>query len=271
MHTFAQHSFGRICWVELATSDPAAAQEFYAALLGWDYEDGYEDGKFMYSMIRLGGKHVAGLLQQQAHPIEARLPSLWSPFVCVEDVRATTKKCVSLGAQVLAGPRAVFNSGVMAGLADPDGVWFSLWQPKTLKGFQVLKEPNSYLWADRYALNAPEDAEFYKAAFDWDLDDVSSPDNPGYYRFSQTVGGGIDEWDRYLAGVRQLRPGQSSSLPHWNVYFQVADLDVSLQKALELGGEQLRPMVENAMGRLVGIQDPQGASFTIMQMAPLPD
>ena len=271
MHTDAQHSFGSICWVELATSDPTAAQEFYGALLGWDYEDGHEDGEFIYSMIRLGHEHVAGMLQLRPHQMEAHLPPLWSPFVCVEDAYATTQQCLSLGAQVLAGPQPVFNSGVMAALADPDGVWFSLWQPKTLKGFQVLKEPNSYLWADRYALNAPEDAEFYKAAFDWDLDDVSSPDNPGYYMFSQTVGGGIDEWDRYLAGVLQLRPGQSASLPYWNVYFQVADLDASLQNALDLGGEQLRPVVENAMGRLVGIQDPQGASFTIMQMAPLHD
>ena len=30
---------GTPCWVELATTDQAAAKAFYADLFGWDYED----------------------------------------------------------------------------------------------------------------------------------------------------------------------------------------------------------------------------------------
>ena len=271
MPTVAHHSFGKFCWVELATTDPTSAQDFYGSLLGWEFENRYEDGKLIYSMILLRDKHVAGMVQLPPQQNEVLLPPAWNPYVCVEDARATTKKCTSLGAQVLAGPKDIRDSGVMAALTDPDGVCFYLWQPKRLKGFQVIKESNCYLWVDRYAHDASEESEFYKAALGWDLDDVSSSGNPGYYMFSQPLEEGEDEWDLYLAGVLQLPPDQSSSLPHWNVYFQVADLDGSLHSALELGGKQLRPVVENAMGRLVGIQDPQGASLTIMQMAPLHD
>ena len=268
MPTVSQHSFGKYCWVDLSTTDPESARTFYGNLMGWEFDNLYDNGNFVYSMILLDGQHVAGMGQLQPAQIEAGMPPCWNSYVCVEDARATARKCESLGAQVLAGPMDIFDSGVLAALADPNGAVFSLWQPKVHRGFQVMMEPSSYLWAELYAHKPAEDAAFYQAAFGWDVDADPNPDNPGYYMFTQEAREGSDEWERRVAGILQIRPEMGPVPPHWNVYFQVADVDASLQKALDLGGEQLHPMVEIPMGgRLVGIKDPQGAVFTVMQMA----
>ncbi len=267
MPIVSQHSFGKYCWADLSTTDPEAARKFYGDLMGWEFDSMYESENLIYSMILLDGKHVAGMGQLQPAQVEAGMPPVWNSYICVEDARAMAQKCESLGAQILAGPMDVFDSGVLVMLTDPKGAMFSLWQPKAHKGFQVMMEPGAYVWVELYAHNPTADADFYEAAFGWDLQADSNPQNPGYHIFHQAMGEGSAEWERRVAGVLQIRPEMGPVPPHWNVYFQVADVDASLQKALELGGEQLHPIVEVSTVRLVGIKDPQGAVFTIMQMA----
>lgn len=265
MPIVSQHTFGRYCWVDLATTDPEAAQGFYGELMGWEFDNMYQDGELFYSMIQLDGKNVAGMGKLQPPQIEAGMPPVWSSYVCVEDAREMVKKCESLGAQALAGPMDIFDSGVLATLADPNGAVFSLWQPKQHIGFQVLMEPSAYFWVELYANNPTEDAEFYKNAFGWGLTADPDPSHP-YLRFNQEVREGGDEWERQVAGVLQIQPDMGEVPPHWHVYFQTADVDASLQKALSLGGKQIHPVIEMPKVKLVGITDPQGANLTVIQM-----
>ena len=118
MPTVSQHSFGRFCWIDLATTDPEAAREFYGSLMGWEFDNMYEEGNLIYTMILLGDKQVAGMGQLQPQQVEAGIPPVWSSYVCVEDARKTVAKCESLGAQALAGPMDIFDSGVLATLVD---------------------------------------------------------------------------------------------------------------------------------------------------------
>ena len=34
-----QHAQGNFCWVELGTTDAAAAKKFYTSVFGWEYAD----------------------------------------------------------------------------------------------------------------------------------------------------------------------------------------------------------------------------------------
>ena len=55
--------------------------------------------------------------------------------------------------------------------------------------------------------------------------------------------------------------------PHWSIYFAVADLDASIGKAKDLGGQEVMPPMEVPdVGRLVFLQDPQGAYFAMIQI-----
>ena len=53
--------------------------------------------------------------------------------------------------------------------------------------------------------------------------------------------------------------------PHWNVYFNVADVDASIAKAEELGAKTVVPAFDVPdVGRMAVLTDPQGAMFSLM-------
>ena len=51
---------GTFCWVELATTDGAAAKEFYGGLFGW----GSENLVGPHDMFTLSGKEVGAMYEQ---------------------------------------------------------------------------------------------------------------------------------------------------------------------------------------------------------------
>ena len=56
---------------------------------------------------------------------------------------------------------------------------------------------------------------------------------------------------------------------HFMTYFRVEDCDASAAKAAELGGEVCVPPTEIPPGKFSVINDPQGATFSIMSLRPM--
>ena len=57
--------------------------------------------------------------------------------------------------------------------------------------------------------------------------------------------------------------------PHWNVYFNVDDVDASVAKAKDLGAQEIAPPFDvQGVGRMAVLADPQGAAFNLMQNPP---
>ncbi len=54
--------------------------------------------------------------------------------------------------------------------------------------------------------------------------------------------------------------------PYWSVYFAAADCDISVATAQGLGANVLVPGQDIEPGRFSVIQDPQGGTFTILQL-----
>jgi len=52
------HEPGTFSWVELVTTDAAAAKKFYAGLFGWSYDDAPVGPDMTYTMIKLGNDNV---------------------------------------------------------------------------------------------------------------------------------------------------------------------------------------------------------------------
>ena len=52
---------GTFCWVELATTDSAAAKKFYTELFGWTFTDSPIGPDMVYTMLKLDGKDVGAL------------------------------------------------------------------------------------------------------------------------------------------------------------------------------------------------------------------
>ena len=104
-------------WVDLPTSDQAAAKAFYAGLFGWTYDDqpmGAEGEGQVYSMAVLNGHQVAAISSQPAEMAAAGAPPMWNTYLAVDSVDEATAKVEAAGGKV-AGSVSKKTDYVVAG------------------------------------------------------------------------------------------------------------------------------------------------------------
>ena len=117
---------GEFCWNELVTSDPAAALEFYSALLGWKVIEEMDMGPMgTYRVFGVGEKRLGGIM---ATPKGQRTPPAWFYYAEIGDLDAALRRATTKGAKVLNGPTEVPGGGRIAQLLDPQGASFALHQ-----------------------------------------------------------------------------------------------------------------------------------------------
>jgi predicted enzyme related to lactoylglutathione lyase len=113
--------------VELNTQDVAKAKSFYQSLFGWQLNDVDMGGGKIYTLIDVGEGTGGGMMK---HPM-AGAPSIWLPYVQVDDIAAATAKAKSLGATVVQDVMDIPNEGSLSVVIDPTGATLGFWQPKT--------------------------------------------------------------------------------------------------------------------------------------------
>lgn len=106
---------GAFSWNELATTDPAAATEFYKKLFGWSIEV-KPMGPINYTIASVGERMVGGIMK--ALP---GAPIAWTSYVTVDNVDETVKVATSLGGKVCVPPTDIPNVGRFAIFTDPQG------------------------------------------------------------------------------------------------------------------------------------------------------
>src|SRR5665213_4294166 len=99
--------------VELNSNDVKKARPFYAALFGWELSDMEMGDAGTYTMIGVGDDGTGGGMMQ--HPMPGA-PSVWVPYVSVDDLAASTEKAKTLGGTVIQAmvPPSVFAFSVDA-------------------------------------------------------------------------------------------------------------------------------------------------------------
>ena len=112
-----------ISHIELTTSDLEKAKAFYSALFDWALEDHPMPEGGTYSMARLGEGSGAGMMQSPPG-----VPTAWTPYISVDDVKASTEKAKSLGAGIVRDVTPVPGYGAFSIVADPAGAVFGLWE-----------------------------------------------------------------------------------------------------------------------------------------------
>jgi len=112
--------------VELNTQDVAAAKSFYQSMFAWTLNDVEMGGGMTYTLINVGEGTGGGMMQ---HPMPGA-PSMWLPYVLVDDIVAATAKAKSLGATVVRDVMQVMDIGSLSIVIDPTGATLGLWQPK---------------------------------------------------------------------------------------------------------------------------------------------
>ncbi|WP_427015414.1 VOC family protein [Pseudarthrobacter sp. P1] len=246
---------GSPCWIDLMTSDPAKAQDFYTQLFGWTYETGDEEKYGGYIVASKDGKMVAGLMKNDS---QSGYPDVWSTYLRVEDINAASEAAAANGGQVYLPPMEVPEQGYMGMLGDASGAAVGLWQFGGHTGFQVHGEPGTAAWHELHTRGYDAAVKFYQDVFGWQTEVLS--DTPEF-RYS-TLGSGDDAVAGILDASADLPEGAPSN---WQVYFGVDDADATVAQALALGGQVVREAEDTPYGRLASMTDPTGAMFTIMQ------
>jgi uncharacterized protein len=117
---------GSVTWDELRSRDYAAATKFYPEVFGWELEVAGDSDEFRYSMGKVNGETVAGLMDASSFLPEG-VPSHWAVYFSVASVDDAVAKVQELGGSVTQ-PAQDTPYGRMALVADPTGAQFSLHQ-----------------------------------------------------------------------------------------------------------------------------------------------
>ena len=259
MATRTEYQHGEFSWVQLGTSDPAAAKRFYGALFGWQFNDMPAGPGMTYTFCELGGKSVGGLFATQE--MGAGIPTHWMPSINVRNADEIAKRVTQNGGKLLQGPSDVLDVGRSAALADPTGARVAIWEPKRHKGAALVGETGAMCWNELLSPDIEATGRFYRTVFDWSSDLVDTSEDSSYTIFK----GGTT----MIAGM-MARPARLRDVPpNWLTYFGVDDCDASAAKATQLGGKVLQPPTDiPGIGRFAVCQDGQGAVFAIAKFIP---
>lgn len=240
-------------WVDFSSPDLDKSTSFYQTLFDWSGQSlGPETGN--YTMFRKNGKLVAGggpTMEPDQHPA-------WSTYFQSDDAGATAEAVRKAGGTAVVEPMAIFDAGSMAVFRDPTGAFFSIWQPGQHTGAELVNEVGAFCWNELYTPDVPRNIDFYKQVFGWEVAETEMGTG-AYWLFKvdgRDIAGGMD------MKTVELPPEVP---PHWLVYFTVADIEDTIAKVQQLGGQARGPM-PTPMGPFAVVTDSVGAVFGAIQI-----
>jgi uncharacterized protein len=117
----------------------------------------------------------------------------------------------------------------------------------------------SVTWTDLTVEDAERIRDFYSAVVGWT---ASGVDMGGYYDFNMND----PETGTPVAGVCHARGGNADLPPVWLIYVNVEDIEKSVARCVELGGQVISgPKVIGGQGRYCVIRDPAGAALALFE------
>jgi predicted enzyme related to lactoylglutathione lyase len=256
MVKFESYQQGVPAWVELVAGDQRAAAGFYADLFGWRIvENAVPGGVYLTTWIE--DDVVAGI---EARPdgLGAGLrdhPDFWSVYLAVDDVDEVTARVEPAGGTVEVPPRDVADLGRWSAVRDPSGARVRFWQAGRRVGTGRANEPGTPVWNELVTPDADVAVPFYEQVLGITAVRLETGAGPSYV---QLLAGGAA-----FGGVTP--PPLPDLPPHWNVYFDVDDVDASVARLEDLGGRALAPAFDvPGVGRMAMVADPRGATFWLM-------
>ena len=259
MAEYTSHAPGTPSWVDMMSPDIDASVKFYTTLFGWDAADQFDDdGNRIYVMFTVDGKAVAGLGGQ---PSEMEgMPAIWNTYITTADVAATAAAVEVAGGSVMMPPMQVMTAGHMAIFTDPAGAAFSVWQPGEHIGAQIGNVPNTMCWNELMTRDADAAMKFYTETFGWNY--MAMDMGVGTYN---VIEGGTD--DGGMGGIMAMPTEMPDEVPnHWGVYFAVADIEATVEKAKANGATIIQePFAIPDIGTVAVIHDPNNGHFNLMQ------
>lgn len=264
MPKFESYKQGTPSWTDCGAPDQRAAKVFYSGLFGWSYDDNPTDmagdgNVQFYSMAKRDGSYVGAISPQTPHDTDAGTPAHWSVYLTVDDIDATTAKASELGANIFMGPMDVFEAGRMSVVGDPTGAAILFWQPLQHIGAGIKFEHGAMRWALLMTTDTDVAVDFYSKLLGVGTKEGGpSPAGGNFIDFVSSDG------EELSASCMSIPSGMEMP-SHWEIYFQVDDVDATAGLAISNGAEaKMPPMDMPSIGRMSYLQDPQGAFFGLI-------
>lgn len=253
MSTRTSYIPGTFSWTDLTTPDQDAAKAFYAELFGWEADDMPAGEGVVYSMMKRDGHYVGAISPQPQQQRDAGAPPTWNSYITVESADDTLERARHRGATVHAPAFDVMDAGRMGVVQDPQGAFFLVWEPRNHPGAGLVNAPGALAWNELASPDMDASAEFYSDLFGWNVDPVEGFGMP-YMIIKNSEG-------RTNGGIRAATESEPC---YWLVYFGSENVENTLAKVADLGGEAIMGPQEIGSGMtLAAVLDPQGAVFAL--------
>ncbi len=254
---------GTFCWHELAAHDTAKARAFYTELFDWGVSehDLQLPGIDIYSFFVAGKREQAGMFRLNPLRFEG-VPAHWTPYIRVENVDASSSAAEKAGGAVLVPPRDIIDIGRIARIQDPSGGVFVLFQDDRVG--RIPGTPARFgrtCWNELATRDPEAAAAFYSELFGWST--------------RRSIHGGVAYTnlmlgDQPVGGMVNL-PETAIEPSAWLMYVEVEDADAAAHRVEELGGRLIAgPRVLENVGRLAKLEDPELATFAVIELSPRP-
>ncbi|GGN80705.1 hypothetical protein GCM10011579_066520 [Streptomyces albiflavescens] len=243
---------GAPCWVSLSTRDLKAAEDFYTAVLGWQWHSGRRMGD-QYRIARVNGVPVAGVSEVD---FVAKTAVAWIPYFAVASADETVSRSQERGGTTAVGPIS-FAPGRAALLADRDGAVFGIWEGELVSGWEAWRRA-APAFVRLHTRDAFDAAIFYGEVLGW------ASATPGccqvdYEENEVVLRSHGDIVARIHSGAVEAAPDPTIR-PHWQIHFAVSDVEACARAARAHGGTAHQQGVGSTEAVL---SDPDGAHFTV--------
>jgi predicted enzyme related to lactoylglutathione lyase len=246
---------GKFVWHDLITDDVPAVKKFYSELFGWEYESTEEGENATYTIIKLKGKSIGGIIFDKRDK-KAVSEAQWVSYLSVPEVDKATDYFRNNGGTVHRETWDINNRGRVSVVSDPQGAFLVL--IKTIGGDPEDAEPqnNSWLWNEFFASDPEEAVSFYEKLVVYDHEKTEITEDYNYYVLNKNK--------TARAGV--LKNPWEKVRPNWLPYIKVEDPNTLVTKTEELGGRVIFKPKENVRkGSVAIISDPTGAAVAIQK------
>ncbi|GGT23656.1 VOC family protein [Streptomyces griseoviridis] len=241
--------YGAPCWVSLTSRDLKATEEFYSAVLGWQWRPAKLGERHRIALA--DGAPVAGIAAVAGM---WQMAVAWLPYFAVGSADQAAARVQERGGTTAVGPIS-FPPGRAALLADRDGAAFGVWEGDLFTDWETWRraQPAFIRLHTRDAFDA---AIFYGEVLDWATGRPGACE-VGYEGGEVVLRSAGEVVARIESGALEAAPDPAVR-PHWQVHFFAADVGACVRAAELHGGSVLSAGEDEAV-----LRDPDGARFTV--------
>jgi predicted enzyme related to lactoylglutathione lyase len=248
---------GRFVWYDLVTTDPAAAERFYGAVVGWGTDLWNQNGS-TYTMWTASGTPIGGIMRMPADAKARGEMPHWLAYVSTPDTDAMVAQATKLGARVLVPPTNIPTVGRFAMIADPHGAFIAPFTPSRPAGpSEGPPGIGHFSWHELATSDPVSVFAFYEATCGWQKTESMDMGPMGTY---QMFG-----WpEPSIGGIFGRPPDESDAPSAWLHYIRVPNVERAIEMVKGQGGTLCNgPMDVPGGHRIAQCQDPQGAAFAL--------